>query len=353
MQGWTPIGNQSTPQIETPFIDPSLVANKEVFESIEDIAVCTMCSGLVLNAKQCEKCEYLFCGYCVSLWTQKSKTCPYKCLDFSLKEPSRVVKSILSRVLINCHKNCNQQIKYDDIAAHVKECKGHLVDCPTCGSKVSESLISTPSSYAQLKIENEILKNRVKELENLSKPNFSSKNISVPRDKNFKPKTKIEGKQNLDDEIFSDEIDDMASIDFSKINIDKSIPLIKNPKKILFNKSIIFVHKENSKVSYRFSCCTNEYDCTNCHNQSEPHVYGKILEYQCLSCFFRCKKVKEETCSNCGYHFLESDSIKRAKPVRFINDKEKQNKSKNINSSSASITNNYHKEFRPPSSNKK
>ena len=38
------------------YIDPSDIVNKTIFESIQDIAICAICTGVVIDPQQFNKC---------------------------------------------------------------------------------------------------------------------------------------------------------------------------------------------------------------------------------------------------------------------------------------------------------
>lgn len=121
------------------FFDPDDISNKDVFESIKEVASCDICTGIVWDAKQCSSCENTFCNNCISSWIKKSKTCPFKCEDFDIKDSTRIVRSMLSKLEFKC-QICEKEVKYDDYAEHQKTCKPiTYTTCPICGNEKVES----------------------------------------------------------------------------------------------------------------------------------------------------------------------------------------------------------------------
>jgi hypothetical protein len=169
------------------YIDPNLIVNKQLFETVQDMAICSICTGLVIDPQQCIKCENCFCKICVNMWIGKSNTCPYKCKEWKLIDASRVMKAVLDKILIECPKNCSlKQLKYYNIISHINECESKIVNCPTCGSKVNEELICK-ESYYELKIQNEILKKRIEQLE-MDKLNLEGMRKALNNHSNIKEK---------------------------------------------------------------------------------------------------------------------------------------------------------------------
>ncbi len=78
------------------YVDVDQVINLDVYATVKDISTCPICTGIVINATQCNNCENCFCRSCIQSWTLKSKTCPMcKTSNFDTKEASRVVKNMI------------------------------------------------------------------------------------------------------------------------------------------------------------------------------------------------------------------------------------------------------------------
>ena len=80
--------------------------------------------------------------------------CPFKCEKPEFKEPSRIVKNMLSKLVFKCPFNCDKQINYDDLASHESKC---ISEKDRNSSKDKKSL-------QELSIENEILNKKLNEM---------------------------------------------------------------------------------------------------------------------------------------------------------------------------------------------
>ena len=69
--------------------------NKKGREDLENMLTCSICSDLLVNPRQCSKCENNFCQECIEKWMKRSTTCPMRCSVPSFKE-SRQTNNILS-----------------------------------------------------------------------------------------------------------------------------------------------------------------------------------------------------------------------------------------------------------------
>ena len=78
------------------YIDPDDVINKDNLKQIESSAVCSICSGIVIEPVQCLLCENSFCKNCLEDWpcesTEIGITLPASLAFFML------LLSILSKV---------------------------------------------------------------------------------------------------------------------------------------------------------------------------------------------------------------------------------------------------------------
>lgn len=167
------------------FIDISDVVNLHSFENIKQFAVCSICTGILINPVQCVSCENCFCKSCISDWLSKSKSCPFKCKHTSFKE-SRLIKSLLEPLIVKCPNDCNAEVKYEDLQAHEQTCPKNLTNCPLCDSKINKIKLreidpddpnhinKVLKENSTLKSENEFLRKKHMELEVLIKFNNMS-----------------------------------------------------------------------------------------------------------------------------------------------------------------------------------
>ena len=312
------------------YIDPSSVINTQIFETIRDIATCVFCTGIVINAKQCNKCENCFCKDCIAKWKEKSNDCPFKCGEIVIGEPSRVVKNILNRITFKCPKHCRKEINYEELVQHVEECTNKVITCPTCSSRVPKDKVDK-YSYFELKIENEILRAKLshvevkllqvfKESNTHSKENkIVSKTINNVFDGLLYREDHDEYDPNAAKKILlNNEVNEMINIDKliipgeeygigSHVKLDKdssssSCKLF--PDENSSNKNFS-IHDNNVRFSYKFSCCGKYYDCIPCHNSSESHPNSKIVSIACYECLAMTNHIDESDCDNCGNSFIK------------------------------------------------
>jgi hypothetical protein len=302
------------------YIDPNLIVNKQLFETVQDMAICSICTGLVIDPQQCIKCENCFCKICVNMWIGKSNTCPYKCKEWKLIDASRVMKAVLDKILIECPKNCSlKQLKYYNIISHINECESKIVNCPTCGSKVNEELICK-ESYYELKIQNEILKKRIEQLE-MDKLNLEGMRKALNNHSNIKEKF-------IKDD-FENEINILPKNQNLGCKTKKNFANFID-KKGLNKPHHLFIHEENSKSNFRFACCNKEYDCVNCHFEQEGHQHQMeiITSVTCKECLYVSKSIHDNTCTLCGVSFQKKRSHERSmgNVIKFKNSNRKRNK---------------------------
>ena len=141
------------------YVDNTNVSNKEYFETLSDFSMCTVCTGIVIEPVQCNKCENCFCKNCINQWCKNCKSCPMKCVSPEFKEPSRLIKNMLSKLIFDCPiKCCDSKIPYDDLLIHEVKCGSETVNCPLCCSKINKKTLAGKKEYAEMKLELEILK---------------------------------------------------------------------------------------------------------------------------------------------------------------------------------------------------
>ena len=120
-------------------LKPENIVNKpeEVFY------ICGICKLVVLDPKECSKCNVVYCEECI----QKSRhqgvaSCPKKCDDHKIVDLHRFVKNLLLNQVFKCDiENCEDEpLTYLKAIEHIKLCKFATTDCPHgCGAKVLNS----------------------------------------------------------------------------------------------------------------------------------------------------------------------------------------------------------------------
>ena len=99
------------------------VIKDDIYKSIEDEIICSICSDIKKEPVMCSKCQNSFCKLCIEQWKKKSKICPFKCSN-PIYSSIRLIKNLTSKLHFKCPNGCDVKILYDDLTKHLeKECK--------------------------------------------------------------------------------------------------------------------------------------------------------------------------------------------------------------------------------------
>ena len=150
------------------YLDKADIVNREECKAIENAIICTICDGVVVDPLQCVVCENLFCRSCIEQWEKRSKSCPFKCQNFKLKE-NKMMNNILKNVKFKCSNGCDMIIPYDEIKEHYNG------KCPKIDYKPKYQ--KALEEFENLKIQKEKLSKGidVKQLEEMKKENINAK----------------------------------------------------------------------------------------------------------------------------------------------------------------------------------
>ena len=138
---------------ELDFVDYSSIQNKDFLEKVKDIILCSICTGLIVDPKQCRNCENNFCNHCITKWMKSSNSCPFKCQEFEIKETTKTVKNILEKLNLNCPHCDLKNLNYDSLMKHIKTCNSLKTYCPACSCLVEVKLIKEFELQNKLKDE--------------------------------------------------------------------------------------------------------------------------------------------------------------------------------------------------------
>ena len=110
---------------------------KEHFSSEENF-FCKLCNNIIVNITQCAKCEILYCKKCISSKQETSELCPNCNEVYEFGNVPKITKNILNGFKLACPFNCAEDVFYNSIFAHLKECenKGKVFLCNTCHEKI-------------------------------------------------------------------------------------------------------------------------------------------------------------------------------------------------------------------------
>lgn len=115
--------------------------------------VCSICSSVVRQPKECTACGTLYCSTCLKQWQDKNKNnleaseCPMRCKKTSdireslMKPVGKVIRNMLHNLEVKCpNKDCNKIMKLEKYEEHELTCNLPKCQNPKCG-KGSEKLI--------------------------------------------------------------------------------------------------------------------------------------------------------------------------------------------------------------------
>jgi hypothetical protein len=267
------------------------VANKSFFETIKEMVVCVICTGIIIDPSQCENCENTFCKICIDKWLTQSQSCPYKCKEFSIKNSCRTIKNLLEKLTFKCPFLCNLDLEYSytGIIKHLKICTIKKTFCYICNSLVYSSQIKNFSEFQNLKNKIEILEEEnFRLLSYNSKLQDEIKNLKLeikrenPKHRNGTKaiQTNYDTTQNaniIQDALMNKFICNDNALSFNFLNSDPSSHAINTG---LIDKC------EHFKGNYMpiFECCNNPYPCYLCHNEMQDHPYHFSNKVICLIC---------------------------------------------------------------------
>jgi len=258
------------------FIDTESVTNIPFYTSIKEIVVCNICTGILINPRECTSCQNSFCKKCLEEWTCLKNSCPYKCEKSEFRDSSRTLKNLLEKLQFKCNfcNNEESEILYLNFLSHLSSCEKIKVNCPTCDTlvnkkklnenkfhlKLKDDYASLLEKYNLLNQENKKLKddlNYLKELQTSSIKNYTNSSNVNPNAKNRRNS-------------------------LTKMNIN--FPTFNNQSEI--SEDGIVDKCEHFKGNYFpiFSCCERSFPCYICHDKVKDHEYKISSKVVCLIC---------------------------------------------------------------------
>lgn len=283
------------------YIDQDSITNLAFYDSIREIVVCNICTGILVNPRECSLCQNSFCKKCLDEWTCINSSCPYKCDKSEFRESSRTLKNLLEKLVFNCLycSNAEKNQPYPLFLNHLKICEKIKVNCPTCDTLVNKKTLNENKFYLKLKEnyntllekfknlkeENQKLKEDVKfykekqnELPMKSFVNNNFQNINLNRRKS--------ASSNLNSIFSSLNLNNTNN----NLNINAASNIFNSGNNFNLNSEIsevgIVDKCEHFKGNYIpiFSCCEKSFPCYICHNLVKDHEYKISNKVVCLIC---------------------------------------------------------------------
>ena len=160
-------------------IEESMIKNINEINTIKDELTCEICNRIVIKPKQCNSCETIYCEKCINEWKNKNNSCPKRCSKFILTEPSKIIKKLLDKLIIQC-VYCKKDFNYENyIYKHFVECyqKNKLVKCPFCSNCEIHNYLIEEYKNKYLKEKEELL-NEINKYKQIIKDFENNKNKS-------------------------------------------------------------------------------------------------------------------------------------------------------------------------------
>ncbi|CAD8123442.1 unnamed protein product [Paramecium sonneborni] len=128
--------------MELPICETDLIRNLIIDpKSINQNLQCILCKQLVVNPKECEECQNLFCSSCIDDWLKAKQTCPGKCKNFLATVPHRLIRDAIGQIIVKCKNiNCNKQMTLSSLENHIKNCEHTIQICNNQGCQKQISL---------------------------------------------------------------------------------------------------------------------------------------------------------------------------------------------------------------------
>ena len=240
------------------FLDSDWVTNTSFYESIKDIVTCHICSGIMINPKECTTCQNSFCKKCIEDWKSLNNSCPFKCDEKEFKDSSRTLKNILEKLTFKCIycEKIEKDTTYKTFLIHMKSCDKIKTNCPTCNSSVFRSNLIENKEYLKLKENYAILNKNFLELQ--------EENLKLKKEINLLKNQRINSYHPKKNEF----INILNSVDANSSELG------------------IIDKCEHFKGNYIpiFSCCEKSYPCYICHNKNQNHEFIISNKVVCLIC---------------------------------------------------------------------
>lgn len=112
--------------------------NLDYYKNLEKIFKCQICTNLIYNPTDCEKCGNSFCYFCIT-----NKSCPFQCKNSlnKIKQSSQGIKFLFSSLILKClfSENCKEEIPYEEIYIHEFNCQYKLIPCQFCSIQIKRN----------------------------------------------------------------------------------------------------------------------------------------------------------------------------------------------------------------------
>lgn len=94
--------------------------------------ICSICHEILNCPMECNKCKNCFCKVCIENWRNSNDSCPFRCEEFLLKSPHKIVLDALKNLSFRCQNHingCNEILGYSGYLQHAKCCGYKKLKC--------------------------------------------------------------------------------------------------------------------------------------------------------------------------------------------------------------------------------
>jgi len=279
------------------YIDTECVINLNYYDSIKEIIVCNICTGILINARECSSCQNSFCKNCLDEWICFNESCPYKCKKTEFRESSRTLKNLLEKLHLKCLFCPNSEICYTylNYINHIKNCENIKMSCPTCSANVFKKDLNLNKIYEKIKTNYNDLSEKYSLLKEENKK--LREELDKIKESQNESCLKIIGNNNnnLNNHVNSKmNINNQTHLFASNLHARRNSCLINNNINSLINNNVnndisetgIIDKCEHFKGNYMpiFSCCEKSFPCYICHDKFTDHEYKISNKVVCLIC---------------------------------------------------------------------
>lgn len=116
------------------YLSSEQVVNRLDFRRFDRL-LCSICQNILFNPCRCSQCSMHYCKSCISLWLEKSSTCPHCRQPLKIDRFEKTLKEDLDDLIFKCKlevSGCTERINYESIEKHEKCCPFEVIKCSFC-----------------------------------------------------------------------------------------------------------------------------------------------------------------------------------------------------------------------------
>jgi hypothetical protein len=94
--------------------------------------ICSICHEILNDPLECKNCHNCFCKVCIENWRTSNDSCPFRCKEFLLKNPHKIVFDALKNLTFRCNNHlngCTEILSYSGYLQHIKYCGYKKIKC--------------------------------------------------------------------------------------------------------------------------------------------------------------------------------------------------------------------------------